>query len=75
MQLGNFTGIPGLVVPVGYSTDGLPITLQVSYWLFVHAGCKTPSGFVLNHYKQVPAVAYHILEELAGTGTKVLTCR
>ncbi|NXJ81232.1 FAAH hydrolase, partial [Trogon melanurus] len=30
MQLGNFTGIPGLVVPVGYSTAGLPIGFQAS---------------------------------------------
>uniref|UniRef100_A0A663LME1 Fatty acid amide hydrolase-like n=1 Tax=Athene cunicularia TaxID=194338 RepID=A0A663LME1_ATHCN len=29
MQLGNFTGIPGLVVPIGYSTAGLPISFQV----------------------------------------------
>lgn len=29
MQLGNFTGIPGLVVPIGYSTAGLPIGFQV----------------------------------------------
>ncbi|XP_078512832.1 uncharacterized protein LOC144772413 [Lissotriton helveticus] len=29
MQLGNFTGIPGLVVPAGYSKSGLPISLQI----------------------------------------------
>ncbi|XP_030059794.1 fatty acid amide hydrolase isoform X2 [Microcaecilia unicolor] len=29
MQLGNLTGIPGLVVPIGYSSAGLPIGLQV----------------------------------------------
>ncbi|KAK2544470.1 fatty acid amide hydrolase [Columba livia] len=29
MQLGNFTGIPGLVVPIGYSAAGLPISFQV----------------------------------------------
>lgn len=38
MQLGNFTGIPGLVIPIGYSTAGLPIGFQVSsgcceYWV------------------------------------------
>lgn len=27
--LGNLTGIPGLVLPVGYSTSGLPISLQL----------------------------------------------
>ncbi|XP_019331763.2 uncharacterized protein LOC102572765 isoform X2 [Alligator mississippiensis] len=29
MQLANFTGIPGLVVPVGYTAAGLPINFQV----------------------------------------------
>lgn len=28
-QLGNFTGIPCLVIPVGYSSAGLPISIQV----------------------------------------------
>ncbi|XP_078265219.1 uncharacterized protein LOC144598735 [Rhinoraja longicauda] len=33
MQLANFTGIPALVVPVGYSSSGLPINLQImSKW-------------------------------------------
>lgn len=27
--LGNFTGIPGVVVPVGYDKEGLPISLQI----------------------------------------------
>ncbi|XP_067896922.1 uncharacterized protein [Heterodontus francisci] len=29
MQLANLTGIPSLVVPVGYSSSGLPINLQI----------------------------------------------
>uniref|UniRef100_A0A7M4E769 Fatty acid amide hydrolase-like n=2 Tax=Crocodylus porosus TaxID=8502 RepID=A0A7M4E769_CROPO len=29
VQLANFTGIPGLVVPVGYTAAGLPINFQV----------------------------------------------
>ena len=29
MLVGNFTGIPGVVVPVGYDKDGLPISLQI----------------------------------------------
>ncbi|XP_038657877.1 fatty acid amide hydrolase-like [Scyliorhinus canicula] len=29
MQLANFTGIPSLVVPVGYSFAGLPINIQI----------------------------------------------
>ncbi|XP_078088841.1 uncharacterized protein LOC144506507 [Mustelus asterias] len=29
MQLANFTGIPALVVPVGYSSSDLPINLQI----------------------------------------------
>ncbi|XP_071818444.1 uncharacterized protein [Apostichopus japonicus] len=29
MLLGNFTGVPGLVVPIAYGDDGLPIGLQV----------------------------------------------
>ncbi|XP_069744538.1 uncharacterized protein [Narcine bancroftii] len=33
MQLANLTGIPSLVVPVGYSSSGLPINLQImSKW-------------------------------------------
>ncbi|XP_062906726.1 uncharacterized protein LOC134347969 isoform X1 [Mobula hypostoma] len=33
MQLANLTGIPSLVVPVGYSSSGLPISLQImSKW-------------------------------------------
>lgn len=27
--LGNFTGIPGVVIPVGYDKEGLPISLQI----------------------------------------------
>lgn len=29
MQLANLTGIPALVVPVGYTISGLPISLQI----------------------------------------------
>ncbi|XP_046848767.1 fatty acid amide hydrolase-like [Xenia sp. Carnegie-2017] len=32
--LGNFTGIPGVVVPIGYDNKGLPVAMQVmaSWW-------------------------------------------
>uniref|UniRef100_A0A8C3ECU6 Uncharacterized protein n=1 Tax=Corvus moneduloides TaxID=1196302 RepID=A0A8C3ECU6_CORMO len=68
MQLGNFTGIPGLVVPIGYSIAGLPISLQVS--LCECWGTKSLAGFVLKHHNQVLALPHSSLEELAGSGNK-----
>ena len=29
INLANFTGVPGLVLPVGYTTSGLPIGMQL----------------------------------------------
>ncbi|NXN07459.1 FAAH hydrolase, partial [Indicator maculatus] len=63
MQLGNFTGIPGLVVPVGYSTAGLPINFQVmaKWWdeaVLLRVGLKLEQ-FRLQTKK--PSIYYDIL--------------
>ncbi|XP_054858832.1 uncharacterized protein LOC129345635 [Eublepharis macularius] len=63
MQLANFTGIPALVVPVGYTTSGLPISLQImaKWWdeaLLFRVGLK------LEEFRGVtakPAIYYDIL--------------
>lgn len=43
MQLANFTGIPGIVVPIGYSMAGLPIGFQVSICSVWMLGHRIPS--------------------------------
>ncbi|XP_025906115.1 fatty acid amide hydrolase-like [Nothoprocta perdicaria] len=63
MQLGNFTGIPGLVVPVGYSAAGLPINLQVmtKWWdeaTLLRVGLKLEQ---FRHQTKKPSVYYDIL--------------
>ncbi|KGL76625.1 Fatty acid amide hydrolase, partial [Tinamus guttatus] len=63
MQLGNFTGIPGLVVPVGYSAAGLPINLQImtKWWdeaMLLRIGLKLEQ---FRHQTKKPSVYYDIL--------------
>ncbi|NXL43436.1 FAAH hydrolase, partial [Podilymbus podiceps] len=63
MQLGNFTGIPGLVVPVGYSTAGLPIGFQVmaKWWdeaLLLRIGLKLEQ---FRYQTKKPSIYYDIL--------------
>ncbi|KAL9968688.1 hypothetical protein ACROYT_G020806 [Oculina patagonica] len=63
MGLGNFTGIPGMTLPVGYDDKGLPIALQVmSSWWNEHVMLRvahTVEGFVS---KKKPQVHYNLLE-------------
>ena len=52
--LGNLTGIPGLVVPVGYTDSGLPVSLQLmSSWYREDIILK--AGYVMEHSGQFPA--------------------
>ncbi|XP_060092762.1 uncharacterized protein LOC132570278 [Heteronotia binoei] len=63
VQLANFTGIPALVVPVGYTASGLPISLQImaKWWdeaLLFRVGLK------LEQFRDVtakPAIYYDVL--------------
>ncbi|KAL8202425.1 UNVERIFIED_CONTAM: hypothetical protein K2H54_014373 [Gekko kuhli] len=63
MQLANLTGIPALVLPVGYTASGLPISLQImaKWWdeaLLFRVGLK------LERFRDVtarPAIYYDIL--------------
>ncbi|XP_040427357.1 fatty acid amide hydrolase-like isoform X2 [Cygnus olor] len=63
MQLANLTGIPGLVVPVGYSTAGLPISLQVmgKWWdeaVLLRIGLKLEQ---FRNQTKKPSIYYDIL--------------
>ena len=63
MGLGNFTGIPGMTLPVGYDDHGLPIALQImSSWWNEHVMLRVAhaaEGFVA---KKKPQVYYNLLE-------------
>lgn len=63
MGLGNFTGVPGMTLPVGYDDKGLPIALQVmSSWWNEHVMLRvahTVEGFVS---KKKPQVHYNLLK-------------
>ncbi|KAF2981593.1 hypothetical protein EK904_001055 [Melospiza melodia maxima] len=66
MQLGNFTGIPGLVVPIGYSTAGLPISLQVmaKWWdeaVLLRIGLKLEQ---FRDQTKKPSIYYDILADI-----------
>ncbi|KAM7180085.1 uncharacterized protein RBU57_014018 isoform 1-T1 [Macrochelys suwanniensis] len=63
MQLGNFTGIPGLVVPVGYTATGLPISFQVmaKWW---DEAVLFRVGLKLEQFRDMtrkPAIYYDVL--------------
>ncbi|RLV99007.1 hypothetical protein DV515_00010277 [Chloebia gouldiae] len=63
MQVGNFIGIPGLVVPIGYSTAGLPISLQVmaKWWdeaVLLRIGLKLEQ---FRDQTKKPSIYYDIL--------------
>ncbi|XP_074856643.1 uncharacterized protein LOC142016206 [Carettochelys insculpta] len=63
VQLGNFTGIPALVVPVGYSATGLPISFQVmaKWW---DEAVLFRVGLKLEHFRETtrkPAIYYDVL--------------
>ena len=64
MALGNFTGIPGMTLPVGYDDHGLPIALQImSSWWNEHVMLRVAhaaEGFVA---KKKPQVYYNLLEK------------
>lgn len=63
MGLANFTGIPGMTLPVGYDEHGLPIGLQImSSWWNEHVMLRVAhaaEGFVS---KKKPQVHYNLLE-------------
>ncbi|KAF7237565.1 Fatty acid amide hydrolase [Varanus komodoensis] len=63
MQLANLTGIPALVVPVGYTVSGLPISLQImaKWWdeaLLFRIGLKLEQ---LRNITAKPLIYYDIL--------------
>ncbi|XP_042305510.1 fatty acid amide hydrolase-like [Sceloporus undulatus] len=63
MQLANLTGIPALVVPVGYTVSGLPISLQImaKWWdeaLLFRIGLKLEQ---FHKTKAKPVLYYDIL--------------
>lgn len=63
MGIGNFTGVPGMTLPVGYDDQGLPIALQImSSWWNEHTMLRVAhaaEGFVT---KRKPQVHYSLLE-------------
>lgn len=63
MGIGNFTGVPGMTLPVGYDDQGLPIALQImSSWWNEHTMLRVAhaaEGFVT---KKKPQVYYSLLE-------------
>ena len=62
MGICNFTGVPGMTLPVGYDGKGLPIALQIiSSWWNEHIMLRvahTAEGFVS---KEKPQVHYNLL--------------
>lgn len=68
MGIGNFTGVPGMTLPVGYDDQGLPIALQImSSWWNEHTMLRVAhaaEGFVT---KKKPQVHYSLLEWLTPT--------
>lgn len=63
MQLANFTGIPGIVVPIGYSAAGLPISFQVmaKWWdeaVLLRIGLKLEQ---FRDQTKKPSIYYDIL--------------
>ncbi|CAI5796421.1 Amidase domain-containing protein [Podarcis lilfordi] len=63
MQLANLTGIPALVIPVGYSISGLPISIQImaKWWdeaLLFRIGLKLEQ---FHGITAKPAIYYDIL--------------
>lgn len=60
--LGNITGIPGVVVPVGYNTQGLPIGVQVmTSWWDEHVALRVAHCLEGLVTKKEPRVHYDIL--------------
>ena len=63
MSLANFTGIPGLTLPVGYDDHGLPIALQVmSSWWNEHVLLRVSHAAEGFTPKTKPQVHYNLLE-------------
>lgn len=63
MGLANFTGIPGLTLPVGYDDHGLPIALQVmSSWWNEHVLLRVSHAAEGFTAKKKPQVHYNLLE-------------
>lgn len=63
MGLANFTGIPGLTLPVGYDDHGLPIALQVmSSWWNEHVLLRVSHAAEGFTPKKKPQVHYNLLE-------------
>ncbi len=56
------TGIPGVVVPVGYDANGLPIGLQVmTSWWEEHVGLRVAHSLEGMVTRKEPELHYNIL--------------
>jgi len=61
--LANLAGIPGLVVPVGYSSEGLPIGIQLmGGWFQEHMLLKIGWALEKQYTRKKPQVFYDVLQ-------------
>ena len=68
--LGNLTGLPGLVLPVGYTSDGLPIGLQVmGQWY--QEGTLLKIGYALEKTGAFPAKKPQVFYDLIKTAVEL----
>ena len=66
--LGNLTGQPGLVLPVGYTSDGLPIGLQVmGQWY--QEGTLLKIGYALEKTGAFPAKKPQVFYDVIKTAS------
>ena len=66
--LGNLTGLPGLVLPVGYTSDGLPIGLQVmGQWY--QEGTLLKIGYALEKTGAFPTKKPQVFYDLIKTAS------
>lgn len=62
MGIGNFTGVPGMTLPVGYDDKGLPIALQImSSWWNEHVMLRVAHAVEGSVSKKKPHVHYNLL--------------
>jgi Asp-tRNA(Asn)/Glu-tRNA(Gln) amidotransferase A subunit family amidase len=60
--LGNITGVPGVVVPVGYNDQGLPIGVQVmTSWWEEHVALRVAHSLEGLAPRKEPQVHFNIL--------------
>ena len=66
--LANLTGIPGLVLPVGYTAEGLPISLQLmGQWY--HERMLLKVGWALENSQSFPLQRPHVFYDLLETAS------